>query len=170
MLAMIKSGITVAAVVAGAAVPQVAANPSSEVAPPPAQAQDQDNGRFQGEFMDTVLEGAAYNKAIGLPEHAETRSVFVQGDHEYGKIALSSPMNYELPSMVPNAVAPNIGYLAQSFEVRDLAEAEAGCSALGVDVYSPVKEINLPGRGACRAMIVRNPGSGALQEIFERTE
>ena len=119
-------------------------------------------------FMDTVLEGAAYNKSIGLPEHAETHCVFVQGDHEYGKIALSCPKNYELPSMVERAVPPNIGYIAQSFAVNDLNRAEAGCTELGVEVFSSAQEITLPGRGPCRAMVVRNPGSGALQEIFQQ--
>jgi hypothetical protein len=27
--------------------------------------------------------------------------------------------------------------------------------------------MDLPGRGKCKAMIVRNPGSGALQELFQ---
>jgi len=119
-------------------------------------------------FMDTVLEGAAYNKAIGLPEHAETRSVFTQGDHEYGKIALSCPMNYELPTLIPDAVAPNIGYLAQSFQVNDLEQAAGECRAMNVEIVSEPQEISLPGRGRCRAMVVRNPGSGALQEIFQQ--
>ena len=119
-------------------------------------------------FMDTVLEGAEYNKSIGLPEHAETHSVFVQGEHEYGKIALSSPKNYELPSMVPLAVPPNIGYLAQSFEVKNLDGVAAECDALNVETFSAPHDITLPGRGPCRAMVVRNPGSGALQEIFQR--
>jgi catechol 2,3-dioxygenase-like lactoylglutathione lyase family enzyme len=119
-------------------------------------------------FMDTVLEGAAYNKAIGLPEHAQTHSVFTQGGHEYGKIALSCPMNYELPTLVPNAVAPNIGYLAQSFQVNDLEQTAGECREMNVEVVSEPKEITLPGRGPCRAMLVRNPGSGALQEIFQQ--
>jgi hypothetical protein len=28
-------------------------------------------------------------------------------------------------------------------------------------------EIDQPGRGKCRTMIVRNPGSGFLQELFQ---
>jgi hypothetical protein len=28
-------------------------------------------------------------------------------------------------------------------------------------------EIDLPGRGRCASMVVRNPGSGALQELFQ---
>jgi hypothetical protein len=28
-------------------------------------------------------------------------------------------------------------------------------------------EVDLPGRGNCASMVVRNPGSGALQELFQ---
>jgi hypothetical protein len=64
-------------------------------------------------------------------------------------------------------VPPNIGYLAQSFQVPDLDEAARSCATLGAKVFSGPAEMDLPGRGNCKAMIVRNPGSGALQELFE---
>jgi catechol 2,3-dioxygenase-like lactoylglutathione lyase family enzyme len=118
-------------------------------------------------FMDTVLEGVETNRTMGLAEDAQTRSVFVQGDHEYGKIALSAPMNYEVPDITPNAVAPNIGYLAQSFQIADIDEAASACAAVGAEEYTAPVEIELPGRGKCAAMLVRNPGSGALQELFQ---
>lgn len=119
-------------------------------------------------FVESVLEGAAMNRALGLPEDARTRSVIVQGDHEYGKIALATPLNHELPNLVPDAVPPNIGYLAQSFEVADLDRTAKEAAALGAEVYSGPADIELPGRGRCRATIVRNPGSGVLQELFQR--
>jgi catechol 2,3-dioxygenase-like lactoylglutathione lyase family enzyme len=118
-------------------------------------------------FIESVLEGEETNRALNLPDHYRTRSVLVQGGHEYGKIALAAPMNYEAESIVANAVPPNIGYLVQSFEVPDFAAAEQGCAELGVEIYSPAIDIELPGRGLCRAMLVRNPGSGALQEVFQ---
>jgi len=118
-------------------------------------------------FVESVLEAVELNRANNLPDDAKTRSVLVQGNHEYGKIALAEPMNYELPDLVSAAVAPNIGYLAQSFQVSDLAATAAACAALDVEVHTPQTEIDLPGRGKCRAMVVRNPGSGALQEIFQ---
>ena len=118
-------------------------------------------------FVESVLQGAETNRAINLPEESKTRSVLVQGDHEYGKIALAEAMNYELPDLVPAAVAPNIGYLAQSFQVDDLAAVVSACAELGVEEFSPHVEIDLPGRGRCAAVIVRNPGSGALQELFQ---
>jgi len=119
-------------------------------------------------FAESVIEGEAANRSVDLPEHCRTRSVLVMGDHEYGKIALAEPLNYEVPSLVADAVAPNIGYLAQSFMVDDVAAVAAASEAVGAEIYSPLCELDLPGRGRCRAIIVRNPGSGALQELFQQ--
>jgi catechol 2,3-dioxygenase-like lactoylglutathione lyase family enzyme len=118
-------------------------------------------------FIESVLQGAETNRALSLPAEAKTRSVIVQGDHEYGKIALASAMNYELPAVAPDAVPPNIGYLAQSFQVADLGETAQACAAVGAEIFSGPMDIDLPGRGKCTAMVVRNPGSGALQELFQ---
>jgi catechol 2,3-dioxygenase-like lactoylglutathione lyase family enzyme len=118
-------------------------------------------------FIESVLKGPETNRALCLPPHCETRSVLVQGAHEYGKVALATPMNYEVPDLVPDAVAPNIGYLAQSFQVANLADTARACAAVGAEVYTAPMAIDLPGRGRRKAMIVRNPGSGALQELFE---
>jgi catechol 2,3-dioxygenase-like lactoylglutathione lyase family enzyme len=117
-------------------------------------------------FIESVLEGAETNRALCLPEECRTRSVIVQGEHEYGKIALATPINYEVPNLVPDAVPPNIGYLAQSFQVPDLDAAVSACADVGAATFSEPMEIDLPGRGRCASMIVRNPGSGALQELF----
>ena len=118
-------------------------------------------------FAESVIEGEAANRSVDLPEHCKTRSVLVMGDHEYGKIALAEPLNYEIPDLVPDAVAPNIGYLAQSFQVADLEATRAACAELGVEVFTDLQRIGLPGRGDCHSMIVRNPGSAALQELFQ---
>jgi catechol 2,3-dioxygenase-like lactoylglutathione lyase family enzyme len=117
-------------------------------------------------FIESVLQGEVTNRALSLPPEARTRSVIVQGDHEYGKIALASAMNYEIPVIATDAVPPNIGYLAQSFEVADLGETAKACAAVGAEVFSGPMEIDLPGRGKRASMVVRNPGSGALQELF----
>ena len=61
-------------------------------------------------FIESVLEGPETNRALCLPEDCRTRSVIVQGDHEYGKIALAVPMNYEVPNLVPDAV-PSMKYI-----------------------------------------------------------
>jgi len=122
------------------------------------------------QFSDGIIENPAANRMANLPEDARTHSVLVQGEHEYGKVALAAPLNYEIASLVPDAVAPNIGYLAQSFEVADLNSTAGDLAAIGVDIYASARDIVLPGRGDCRAALVRNPGSGALQEIFSRRE
>lgn len=118
-------------------------------------------------FLESILQGPVTNRALGLPEAARTRSVIVQGSHEYGKIALASALNYEIPSLVADAVPPNIGYLAQSFQVANLDATAQACAGIGAEVFSGPLDIGLPGRGRCRAMVVRNPGSGALQELFQ---
>jgi len=118
-------------------------------------------------FLESILQGPVTNRALGLPEAARTRSVIVQGSHEYGKIALASALNYEIPSLVADAVPPHIGYLAQSFQVADLEAMARACAGLGAEVFSDPLDLDLPGRGRCRAMVVRNPGSGALQELFQ---
>ncbi len=118
-------------------------------------------------FIESVLEGPETNRALCLPEHCRTQSVIVQGSHEYGKIALATPMNYEVPDLTPVAVPPNIGYLAQSFAVDDIDMAAKACAALGAEVFAGPMQLALPGRGDCRSIIVRNPGSGALQELFQ---
>ncbi len=118
-------------------------------------------------FIESVLKGPETNRALCLPETSQTRSVLVQGSHEYGKIALATPMNYEVPNLVPDAVPPNIGYLAQSFQVGNIDESARACAAVGAEVFSAPMEIDLPGRGRCTSMLVRNPGSGALQEMFQ---
>ncbi|MCK6369980.1 MAG: VOC family protein [Gammaproteobacteria bacterium] len=119
-------------------------------------------------FIESVLQGAETNRALSLPAEAKTRSVIVQGEHEYGKIALASAMNYELPSLTADAVPPNIGYLAQSFQVPDLQETAKACAAVGAATFSGPVEIDLPGRVRCAAMIVHTNGSGALQELFQQ--
>ena len=118
-------------------------------------------------FIESILEGAETNRALCLPEDSRTRSVLIQGDHEYGKIALAVPINYEVPNLVPDAAPPNIGYLAQSFQISDIDEAASACAAVGAQEFTAPMEIDLPGRGTCASMVVRNPGSGALQELFQ---
>lgn len=118
-------------------------------------------------FIESVLKGPETNRALCLPETCQTRSVLVQGAHEYGKIALATPMNYQVPNLVPDAAPPNIGYLAQSFQVADLGESVSACAALGAEIFSAPMTLDLPGRGQCASVLVRNPGSGALQELFQ---
>jgi catechol 2,3-dioxygenase-like lactoylglutathione lyase family enzyme len=117
--------------------------------------------------IDEELSSAESNHFLGLAAGARTHTVFMQGAHMFGKIALAQPLNYECPSMVSAAVAPNIGYVAQSFRVDDIEKARLACTSLDTEIYSELTELDLPGRGPCRTMLVRNPGSGALQEIYQ---
>lgn len=118
-------------------------------------------------FAESEIASEATNRAMGIPADARTRSVIIQGNHEYGKIALAQPLNYAIPNLVPDAVAPNIGYLAQSFAVPDIDTAARECATLGAESFTAITAIDLPGRGKCRALLVRNPGSGALQELYQ---
>lgn len=117
--------------------------------------------------IDEVLDSENYRKFQRVPAGGRTHVLFMKGNHMFGKIAMSEPLNYEVPDLTPRAVAPNIGYLAQAFLVPDVAAAADACETLGVEVYSPPIDIEIPGLGLHRTMIVRNPGSGALQQFLQ---
>ena len=51
--------------------------------------------------------------------------------------------------------------------LADLDTVARGAAAVGAEVFSGPMELDQPGRGKCRTMIVRNPGSGFLQELFQ---
>ena len=74
-------------------------------------------------LIDEVLGSPESNRMLNLPEDAKTRVVFMQGNHMFGKVVLSQPLNYECESLIERAKPPNIGYLAQAFAVGDLDEA-----------------------------------------------
>jgi catechol 2,3-dioxygenase-like lactoylglutathione lyase family enzyme len=96
-----------------------------------------------------------------------THWTFLQGDHRYGKVALAQPLNYDAEDLTPFAAAPNIGYIAQAFNVPDLDRAYTFCDDAGIPIYSSPDELDLPGLGRMRSMIVRNPGSGALMQLMQ---
>ena len=118
-------------------------------------------------LIDEVLGTPESNRLLNLPEDAKTRVVFMQGNHMFGKVVLAQPLNYECESLIDRARAPNIGYLAQAFAVGDLDDAARKCSALRAEVLSGPQRTPWPGAGSVSAMLVRNPGSGALQVLLE---
>ncbi|MDX2223731.1 MAG: VOC family protein [Rhodospirillaceae bacterium] len=120
-----------------------------------------------GILIDEIMASPQQNHFLRLPEKAKTAVKFIQGNHMFGKIALSQPINYPCHDLVPAAVPPNIGYIAQVFVVKDLAAAEAACAALRCEVFAPRMELDVPGLGRVGSLIVRNPGSGALQQIVQ---
>ncbi len=120
-------------------------------------------------IIDDVLNKPETNHFLGRPTGAETRATFVSANHPFGKIALSYPLNYKVPTKGSRQVAPNVGYLAQGFLVSNLGEALKVCDGIAVERFSDPVEIIVPGVGAQMAAIVRNPGSGALMELIEGT-
>ncbi|MCB2108868.1 MAG: hypothetical protein KDE14_14260 [Rhodobacteraceae bacterium] len=120
-----------------------------------------------GVLIDEIMASEKQNHFLRLPEKTRTAVRFIQGNHMFGKIALSQPLNYPCVDMVPTAVAPNIGYIAQMFVVKSLDEAETACTELKCEVYTPRMSMDIPGLGACQVLTVRNPGSGALQQIVQ---
>jgi len=120
-----------------------------------------------GVLIDEVMSSPVQNHFLRLPEKAKTAVKFLQGNHMFGKVALSQPLNYPCVDLVPAAIAPNIGYIAQVYVVKNINEAKAACEASRCEVYTPLMDINMPGVGACTSYIVRNPGSGALQQLIQ---
>jgi catechol 2,3-dioxygenase-like lactoylglutathione lyase family enzyme len=120
-----------------------------------------------GVHINQVLDSDNYRKFQKVPDGGRTQVTFMQGNHMFGKIATSQPLNYPVPDLVPDAVAPNIGYLVQSFLVPDLGAALDDCAPLGVETYTPRMTLDVPGLGRVDTAIVRNPGSGALQQMVQ---
>ncbi|MEQ8509527.1 MAG: hypothetical protein RIF37_12055 [Rhodospirillaceae bacterium] len=120
-----------------------------------------------GVLIDEILDRPEQNNFLNIPANGRTAVKFMQGNHMFGKIALSMPLNYECRDLVPDAEAPNTGYIAQMFEVKDLGYAERASADLGAEVYAPTGTYKVPGLGEVKGFTVRNPGSGALQMIFE---
>ncbi|MEZ5459620.1 MAG: hypothetical protein R3E65_10065 [Steroidobacteraceae bacterium] len=124
-----------------------------------------------GVLIDDELGAPHVNAFLRLPADGVTHIQFMQGGHMFGKIALSAPRNYleQCVDLAPQARAPNIGYLAQAFEVDDLDVAARECRALGVEIAAERGIIEVPGLGERDQLLVRNPGSGALQWLVVRT-
>ena len=118
----------------------------------------------------TILKGADMEHFTRFPPGAEARDTYLRGYHLFGKIALIQPLNFACLDMVHAAVPPNIGYIAQTFLVPDLDQALLNAAGAGGALVSGAIALEMPGLGKTRAAIVRNPGSGGLQEIVEMTE
>ncbi|HNR22292.1 MAG TPA: hypothetical protein PKL49_04635 [Steroidobacteraceae bacterium] len=120
-----------------------------------------------GVLIDDEFNSPAVNAFLRLKPGSRTHITFMQGNHMFGKIALSEPLNYACGDLTPLAVAPNIGYLAQAFEVSDLARAIAGAAGTQAPIELEPRAMELPGLGRRSVAVVRNPGSGALQWLVE---
>lgn len=120
-----------------------------------------------GVMFDDELNTEDTNEFLGLPKDARTKIRFLQGNHMFGKVALSEPVNYECIDLTNNALPPHVGYFAQQFIVKDLAKALSASKALDCEIYSEAMEISVLGLGRAQSFIVRNPASGGLQEIVQ---
>jgi len=123
-----------------------------------------------GVLIDDELRAPHVNAFLRLPADGVTHIQFMQGGHMFGKIALSEPRNYldQCEDLRPRAQAPNLGYLAQAFEVDDLDAAARECAVLGVEPAGERGVLEIPGLGPRDQLLVRNPGSGALQWLLAR--
>jgi catechol 2,3-dioxygenase-like lactoylglutathione lyase family enzyme len=117
--------------------------------------------------LDETLGRPETNRFLARPVDARTHTVFVAGTHFYGKVAMNEPQNFFVPERVAAAVAPNVGYLAQGFEVPSLDAAAQRLSALGIAAERrPFPRI--AGLGATQCLQLRIPGSGGFALLLER--
>jgi catechol 2,3-dioxygenase-like lactoylglutathione lyase family enzyme len=121
-----------------------------------------------GVLIDDELKSDEANGFLRLPRGSRTRVTFVQGVHMFGKIAMSGPLNYECDDLTPRAHAPNVGYLAQVFEVKDLAAARAAAARLGAKEEGAAELVDVAGFGERGVLLVRHPASGAPILILSR--
>jgi catechol 2,3-dioxygenase-like lactoylglutathione lyase family enzyme len=119
--------------------------------------------------IDTILRGDLMERFMGYPPGAMTRDIYLFGQSIIGKIAVNQPLNFSCTDLVPDACPPNYGYMAQSLLVDDLLGATEKATRTGAALFSPPVEIALPGLGKTHSAVLRNPGSGALQELIQVT-
>ena len=116
-------------------------------------------------IMDVVMSSPETNEVLQRPKDGRTRFTLMSGNHMFGKVAVSNPVNYDVPSLVDKAMPPSIGYFGQSFVVNDLNQTIDKATEIGVSVFSPPTEIRVPGLGDRQAVVMRCPGSSALIEL-----
>jgi catechol 2,3-dioxygenase-like lactoylglutathione lyase family enzyme len=121
-----------------------------------------------GVLIDEVIHTDDSNRFLRLEPGSRTHVVFMQGNHMFGKIALSEPLNYACEDLAPRAHAPNIGYLAQAFEVQDVGRSLDAARGLGARILLEPCEVALPAIGTRLMFSVANPGSGAVQWVLAR--
>jgi catechol 2,3-dioxygenase-like lactoylglutathione lyase family enzyme len=118
-------------------------------------------------LLDEDLEQPETNRFLCLPATARTHVTYTQGGHDFGKVVVSQPLNYDPPDRTGEAVAPNIGFLAMSFIVASIDSTLAAADVCGASLFSAPERISLPGIGECQAALIRVPGSGALAHLVE---
>lgn len=114
-----------------------------------------------GVLIDTTLASDAVNRLLKLPPGCRTHGVFLQGGDMYGKVAVAEPLGWRCEELASRARAPNLGYLAQLFEVEDLVAARLACARVGAPFVGSATAVDVPGYGQRAALCVQHPASGA---------
>jgi catechol 2,3-dioxygenase-like lactoylglutathione lyase family enzyme len=117
-------------------------------------------------MIDEELFSEEANHFLNTAPGSRTHITFVGGAHMFGKVALSHPVNYDVPNLIPRAHAPNIGYLAQMFDVADLAAAESAAEQIPTEPYASRQDNIIPRVGPRQTVAYRNPGSGAIMILM----
>ena len=111
--------------------------------------------------LDEILGKPATNRFLCRPATARAHTVFLAGGHFFGKVSVNQPLNFEVPERVAAAHAPNVGYLAQGFEVSSLNIASRSLTELGI-AHVRKAFTALPGLPYADALQLHIPGSGAF--------
>lgn len=114
-------------------------------------------------IFEDVMSNPKLNLLNSRPEHGQTQWAFIKGSSSYlGKVVISCPLNYSVPDRSGISLPPNIGYLAQGFDVANMTKAVSACETLQTQTFSPQQVSEIPGLGSVQSFIVRNPGSDGL--------
>lgn len=115
--------------------------------------------------LDAELGRPETNEFLARPQGARAHTVFLAGNHFFGKLSLNEPLNFDVPDRVISR-ADSIGYVAQGFCVPDLGGAMRAALAAGGNKVSAGR-MALPGFDTGEAVLLRAPGSGALACLVE---
>ena len=117
-------------------------------------------------FQDT-MKSVESNSFLRRPNDAKTQITFLRGNHNYGKIALSEPLNYKVPNRIDFARPPNIGYFAQGFFVDSLDQTIQACKELNTVLWEK-SLIKIGHYRKYNSILVECPGSDALIALLEK--
>jgi len=105
-------------------------------------------------FIDEVLDKPETNHFLDLPDGSKTHVTFLKGEHMFGKVCLSDPLNYVIGDLVPRARPPAAGYMAQVFRVGQMPAGAPSATALSLPGFGDVNAVSVPAPGSGAAMIL----------------
>jgi catechol 2,3-dioxygenase-like lactoylglutathione lyase family enzyme len=118
--------------------------------------------------MDAQLGKPETNWFLARSPGSLGHTVFLAGNHFFGKLSLTEPLNFQVPERAAAARPDAIGYLAQGFFVPDIQHAVGAALAAGGQTVNEGNMV-LPGFDGETAVLLRVPGSGALAWLVETT-